>query len=501
LAEDNTLNPVLGIDLGTTFSAIARWNGRGPEHYQMKTGEDTLQSVVFYNPERDELLVGQLAYNRGLRAPENMVMGVKRMMDDGRQEIVIGGKTFTPIELSARILERLYRDVQEKYPKDPQGRPLLQTRGTIVTVPYYFKAHQCENTRLAAEQANIDCIGIIQEPIAASLSYAWKLAMENENRDVKEKILVFDLGGGTFDLTLFDLYHTRDKLTFEVLATGGDDRLGGMDFDECLVKLLLEKGNLTLEGLPEQEQRRARQKLITQAIEAKITLSATEHTYVTVADVLPGQHIETEVTRAEFETVIERYTTEIQYLLESLWATANVKPSEVDRAILVGGSSKIPRMREILFSALGGDKVWADINPSLCVAEGAAMFAAYKDNRRVFDRDIEIKTRTSHALGIEITGGQFYIMIPANRKTPCSHPQTFTTNADDVTSLEIKVYQGSAKLVKDNTWIGTLEIPNLPPRPKGKLDINVLFKVSEEQMLSVTVEAEGMRKTAVLKFN
>lgn len=492
---DNELNPVLGIDLGTTFSAIARWDGRGSRVYQTKTGEESLQSVIYVDPESEEVLVGKLAYKKGLRCPENMVMGVKRRMDNAAEKIAVGGKSLSPIDLSSKILSRLYKDVEEKY---PPGR--FNGRGTVVTVPYYFKAHQCENTRKAVEMANIDCLGILQEPIAASLSYAWQLSQENPERDSLENILVFDLGGGTFDLTLFRLEQTKEKLSFEVLASGGDDRLGGLDFDECLVRLLLDKGDISLEGLSSIDLRVARQKVLEQAIEAKITLSATNQTYATVTDVIPGKHIDTEITRAEFEICIQSYLEKIETIIDGLWDAANIRPSDVDRVIRVGGSSNIPCMKNLLNDMIGVEKVYGNTNASLCVAEGAALYAAYIDDRQIFGKEIEIKTRTCHALGIEITKGEFYPLITANRKTPCEHKQVFTTDVDDMTSLDVNVYQGSSKLVKNNALVGTVNITGLPPRPKGQLDIEVTFRVNEEQALSVIVEADGMRKSASLRF-
>lgn len=495
MTVDNEKNPVLGIDLGTTFSAIARWDGREPRTYQTKGGKDTLQSVVYYDPEKTEFLVGQLAYRRGILYPENMVLGVKRKMDDANQKIEVGGQLFSPVELSSKILERLYSDVAEKFPKGQ-----FESRGTVVTVPYYFKAHQCENTRNAAEAANINCIGILQEPIAASLSYAWQLVQERPEREGSENILVFDLGGGTFDLTLFELKQTKEKLLFEVLATGGNDRLGGMDFDESLLQLFLKKGDITLDGLSETNKRKPRQKLIESAINTKVTLSSIENEYVTITDVLPGKYIDTEVNRAEFESSIQIYIDKIEAIIDKLWVTANMKPTDVDRVILVGGSSKIPRFKSLLWDLIGEDKVYANTNPDLCVAEGAAMYAAYLDDREVFGREIEIRTRTCHALGVETAQGKFEIIIPANRKTPCEKTKIFTSNIDNATYFDIKVYQGSEALVKDNTLIGTLNISGLPPKRRGELDIRVTFKVGEEQTLSVTVEVEGMRKSALLKY-
>ena len=182
-------NPVLGFDLGTTFSAVSKWtDGRGPQTIQNKLGQDTTQSVVYMNPDNDEVLVGQTAYHKGLMHPENVIMGVKRHMDEGHKLLKVAGKEFSPIVLSSKILEGMYKDAQAKYPKG-----LFNSRGSVVTVPFYFKAHQIENTRKAAEMANINCIGILQEPIAASLLYAYQLCEENCDKEFSQNILVFDL--------------------------------------------------------------------------------------------------------------------------------------------------------------------------------------------------------------------------------------------------------------------------------------------------------------------
>jgi len=488
---DNELNPVIGIDLGTTFCAIARWHEkrREPRHYQHRTNGDTLQSVVYCDPEKSEILVGKLAYDRGIVYPENVVIGVKRMMDDASQVISIGGKNFSPIDLSAKILHELYQDVAKQFGDGTK----FKSRGTIVTVPYYFKAHQCAHTRKAAEIADINCVGLIQEPIAASLAYAWQLVQDRPDEEIKENILVFDLGGGTFDLTLFCLHQTPKKLLFEVLATGGDDRLGGMDFDECLYNLILEKGGITLAGLSDIDQNKARKKVMGQTIEAKITLSSTDDTCVIVPDVIPGKHIDIKLTRSEFENSIQTYIKKINSIVQKLWAVSNLRQSDMSRVILVGGSSKIPCMRSLVCDLIGEEKVYGNINASLCVAEGAAMYAAYLDDREIFGREIEIKTRTCHALGLEKADGKFFELIQANQPTPSERCHLFANDTDNMTSIDLNVYQGSAPDVKDNTLIGTVKITDLPPTKAGELDIMVTFKVDTEQNVTVTVEINGDR--------
>ena len=513
MPPDNQQNPVLGIDLGTTFSCIARWTGRGTEVYRNSLGAPETQSAIYRDPETGEILVGQIAFSRGLTDPDNVVLGVKRMMDDASQKVKLGPEEFTPVELSSRILSSLYGAVVNKFPAG-----LFESRGTVVTVPYYFKAHQCENTRAAAEMADIQCMGILQEPIAASLSYAWQLVQEHPDREDEEVVLVFDLGGGTFDLTLFRLKQQRDKLTFEVLATGGNDRLGGMDFDKCLTEKLLEKAGLSLDGLDPKEERRARQKLLLQTIITKETLSVCKATHVSVGDIIPGRHIDMGVTQEEFEKCINQldgngdrikvlggngeplvdekgkvvykpaYLEDIREILRQLWDTVKLKPKDVDRVIRVGGSSRIACVKRLLCDIIGEEKMYGNINESECVAEGAALYAACMVDSEVFGREIEITTRTCHALGVEVTDEKFAVVIPANRKAPCESFHFFTNPADNVTSMDFNVYQGSSREVRGNTKIGTVKVSGLPPRRARELEIKVTFRVSKDQKLSVVAE-------------
>ncbi len=488
-ARDWDLTALLGIDLGTTFSAVARWNeiSDEPDPLQTQQGKETLQSVVYYDPDTKEICLGQLAYARGMIKPENMAMGIKRMMDRPEEQIVIGGRAFTPIELSSLILKKMYSDVAEKYPSG-----LFKSRGSIVTVPYYFKAHQNENTRKAAELAEICCRGILQEPIAASLSYTWDLVKNQPDRVGEETILVFDLGGGTFDLTLFKLKQNKTQLIFEVLATGGDDPLGGMDFTNCLGELLLEKSNISLAGLPPQKERLARQKLYDVSEEVKIALSQSTSYFAARADVADGQHINTTVMREEFERCISSYLEKIPTIVERALAAGQCTPRAVNRVLLVGGSSRMPCITHLLADIFSDQCLWKNADPSLCVAKGAAMYAAYIDDPGDFPFQVEIIPRTCHALGVEIEGGAFDVIIPANKRTPCMMQKIFTPNKDNVTNLDINVFQGAARLVKDNTRIGTLRINGLPKRPRGQLDVKVTFHLLDDQSLSVKVEAENI---------
>lgn len=485
---DNEKNPVLGIDLGTTFSAVAIWNGKGPKIIEDRVGKNTFQSVVYFDEKYDSYIVGRLAYRRGLQQPENMVLGVKRLMDDKNQKIRLGTREHSPIEISAMILRKIYDDVAEKTPG-------FHSRGVVISVPYYFKAHQCENTREAAKLAGLNCTGILQEPIAASLAYGLEMADSGPNKERAELILVFDLGGGTFDLTIFELKQTKSELLFEVLGTGGDDRLGGLDFDKQLMEYIVANETyvgtnekVDLSTVDERTKKLAGQKLMEASNQAKHELSATIGTYVTIPNVLPGKHIDGDLKRAEFEACIGKYIEKIKNIVDDTFYKSGVKKTDITRVIKVGGSSKIPLISQFLETEIGAGKVYGNTNPDLCVAEGAAIYAAYLDDKDIFEREIIIKTRTCHALGIELSGGIFHPLIPANRKNPCQASQTFTTDKDNMTELEVNVFQGSARLVRDNAKIGTVQVRGLTPKPKGELDITITFKVSEEQVISVTIE-------------
>jgi molecular chaperone DnaK (HSP70) len=498
MAVDNETNPVVGFDLGTTFSALARWVDRkGPQIIQNRAGQDTTQSAVYYNPENDEILVGNIAYNKGLMTPENMIVGVKRLMDDGNQKIMLGGKEFTPISLSSLILGKIYEDAKMKYPTGT-----FSSRGSVVTVPCYFKAHQMDNTRKAAEMADINCTGIIQEPIAAALNYALQICEDHFDKEFSQKILVFDLGGGTFDLTLFQLKHTNDTIYFEVLASSGDDRLGGMDFDSCLADVILEKSGVSLDGVEDKLRNKAQKNLLEQSILAKIALSASNDYYVAVPFILPDKHIEVSITREEFEKSINHYLDKISKIIDGIWAKSNLNPSDIDRVIRVGGSSQIPCVKTLLDDILGAEKTWSNINPSTSIAEGAAMYAAYLDNNDFFDKKIVIRTRTCHALGLKTAGDRFKELIPANREAPCTAKQVFTTVKDNVKKLDLSVYQGTGRTVskKTHSLIGKIPIKNMAPKPAGEVDIAVIFSIDMAQRLSITVEVDGQENSAVVDY-
>lgn len=488
---DNEKKPVLGIDLGTTYSAISRWTEKGPKVYQNPRREYTWASAVYFDPRQNKPLVGNLALSKALVDPENAIIGVKRMMDDGKQLIKLGGREYTPIEISAMIL----KDVYEYAEKTTPG---FNPAGTVVTVPYYFTALQCQNTTEAARQAGLNVLGLIQEPIAAALAYG----LHEEDNVKDETIMVFDLGGGTFDLTIFRLKNTDEKLIFEVLATGGDDRLGGLDFDKDIAALLKEKAGLNLEGQSPEERLKAERALLEAAKEAKEILSFEEFADVIKPNILQGQHIEVELERKELETVLDKYFVQMDIIMDKVLDKASLSKQQVDRVIKVGGSSRIPRIDQLLSEKVGSGKVHGNIDPDLCVAEGASVYAAFLDERLDRKKEIEIKTATAHDLGVRAGEDKFSPIIYGNRRTPCEATRIFTTNLDNCEELDIDVYQGSSKKVSDNMHIGTVKVNGLVNRPAGELDIKITFRVTAQQVVSVEVEQKdsNIKKIETLKL-
>jgi len=497
MAVDNEKSPVLGIDLGTTFSAIARWDGKGPRVYENKEGDSSTQSVVFWDEKDGAYLVGKQAYRKFLVEPGNGYLGVKRLMDDKNHQIILGGQIHNPVEISSKILARLYQDVCDKFPKNT-----FHSRGVVVSVPYYFKAHQCNNTREAAELAELNFMGIIQEPIAAALAYSLEMVRANHNGDREELVMVFDLGGGTFDLTIFNLRQTRTKLLFEVLGTGGDDRLGGLDFDDCLREHVLNAKRIDLANLDEKMSKMAHLKLMEAAKTVKEALSFQQTYELCVPYLTATQNLEVDVSRNEFEKCIQNYIEEVRNIIEDTLAKSNVRKRDITRVIKVGGSSKIPAFSEMLQEGIGEDRVYGNIDPALAVAQGAAIYAAYLDDRDVLGREVEIITRNCHALGIETADGAFFPLIPTNRRLPAECTQIFTTDKDGMTELEVAVYQGSAKKAQDNERIGEIPVKGLLPRPSGTLNIKITLKVSEEQHVTVVIEEpeSGIRIAETLRY-
>lgn len=495
MAYDAQNSPVIGIDLGTTFSSIARWTGEEAETYSPK-GERMIRSVVYYDEKNSKYIFGNTAFMSGILNPENVIVGVKRLMDDKNAKIKLGSKVHDPIEISSMILRNLYNNVKSMFPSG-----VYEASGVVVTVPYYFKAHQFQNTSEAAKEAGLKLLGIIQEPIAAALAYGFHHSNKHLNRE--EKLLIFDLGGGTFDLTIIKVKEDDENLFFDVLGIGGDDRLGGMDFDRAFMDYVIHREKIDFESVKDEKIKKiGKKKLLDSIIKSKETLSATESVYIAVPDVVPGVHVDAEYTRRDFETSIEPYIAKIKNIIKKTIASAGIAPYEVDKIIKVGGSSKIPIMNKIIEDEVGEGKTYSDIDPSLCVGEGAAIYAAYISNNLNYSKNIKIETAAAHALGVEDSRGDFVVLIHQNQKTPAKRTLTFTTDEDNQTEIDVKVYQGTAKRARDNAHVGTVKVMGLKAMPKYQLEIKITFEVGRSQEVKVTIEEiqSGINKTEVMKL-
>lgn len=492
---DGQTRPVVGIDFGTTFSSISFWTGQGVQTYSPR-GSNVFQSVVYFDERSKEFIYDTVAFNSGIFEPSNVCIGVKRLMDNKDIKIKFGDRQFSPIDVSAMILKYIYKSVQDMFPEG-----VYNASGVVVTVPYYFKANQLENTSQAAKKAGLNLVGIIQEPIAAALAYGCLHSSDNVKKE--ETILVFDLGGGTFDLTIFRLKEDSENLIFEVLGIGGDDRLGGMDFDEAILKHIIRVEGIDFQSeTNERLRKRGKQALMSEAIKTKETLSFTDNAYMAVLNVIPGVNVDRNFTRDEFEEVIEDYYEKIKNIIKSTLNKANVRPEDISKVIKVGGSSKIPIFDDLLNDIIGKGKVYSDIDPSLCVSQGAAIYAAYLTGNLKTTKKIAIIPVTAHALGIEDARGKFIVLIHENRKTPAKKTLTFYTDQDNCTEVDVQVYQGNHKIAKENAHIGTVHISDLIPAPRHTLEINITFEVKKDQIVIVTVEQKEskIKKSEVLKL-
>ena len=480
MAYDSIHHPVIGIDLGTTFSSVSRWDGNKPEVYCPK-GEYFLPSAVYY--EDGKTIVGTAAVLKGILRPENLSIGVKRLMDDDGSEVVLDGEVFTPIEISSKILESLYENVKNMF---PEGK--FEAEGVVLTVPYYFRANEISNTEQAGKLANLNIIGILQEPIAAALFYALHLS-DNSIRD--ENIMIFDLGGGTFDLTLFNLKEGLHTVDLTTLCTGGDDRLGGLDFDKLLYDYVVKRENIDFEGCENVKQREtSKHKLMGQIITAKERLGFDDIAYIQAFDVPPGSFVDAIITTEEFNECIKEYTDKIKKIIEDMLKSSNISKVQVHKVIKIGGSSKITVIDNIINEVLGEGKTYGDVDPLLAVANGAAIYGAYLMERLGHKKKLEIKLINSHSLGVKDSFGNFVKLIPKDVVIPYEETLVFTNANDNDTEFDIEIYQGENEKCVNNKKIGSVHIDNLIPQAKETLDIPITFTINKDQTIKVKVVQE-----------
>ena len=486
---------VVGIDLGTTNSVVAVMEGGKPEVITNSEGQRTTPSVVAYTKKGD-LLVGQIAKRQAVINPENTFYSVKRFIgrktDEVKEELrqvsykVIQtediikldcpalSKQFAAEEISAQVLRKLADDAS-KY----LGETVKQA---VITVPAYFNDSQRQATKDAGKIAGLEVLRIINEPTAASLSYGL------DKKD-NETILVFDLGGGTFDVSVLEV----GDGVFEVLATSGDTHLGGDDFDEKIVQWLM-KNFKDQEGIDLTQDRQALQRLTEAAEKAKIELSTLTQSSINLPfiSVTPEgpKHLELDLTRAKFEelcsTLIQRCETPIQASLKD----AELNPDAIDQNVLVGGSTRIPAVQSLVEKLLG-KKPNQTVNPDEVVAVGAAVQAGVLGGEV---KDILLLDVTPLSLGVETLGGITTKITPRNTIIPTKKSETFSTAVDNQPNVEIHVLQGERELAKDNKSLGTFRLDGIAPAARGVPQIEVTFDIDANGILSVTAKDKATNK-------
>lgn len=459
-----TLNGrTVGIDLGTTNSVVAHVNEQGqPEIIYNREGERTTPSVFAVNS-AGQYLVGKLAVTQEGTNAKGTKRSIKRSMgDSSRHEI--SGKSFSAEEISAEILKKLKSDAEAFF-----GEPV---KNAVITVPAYFDAHKRQCTKVAGELAGLNVIRIINEPTAAAIAYGLD---QNKN----ETVLVFDLGGGTFDVTVMEI---TDDGVFEVLSTNGDDHLGGDDFDIAVMQLF-DRFTQNLEGKELTHEQRAR--LRDAAEKAKFMLSATDNADISIPyfDIIDGQpcNIIGSVSKIDFEQAIEPMIEKIKKCVFNALEDAELEAEDIDEIVFVGGSTRVPIIAEKI-KEWTGKTPNRSINPDEAVALGAAIQAAILSGERT--RDMLLLDVNPISLGVEIDGGIMHVMIKRNQTIPAEESLEFTTTEDDQKKVTIKVYQGERPLARDNRKLDTFEIP-VSPAPRGVPKIEISFTIDVNGILSV----------------